>query len=88
MWCWCGGQPKSDLIRTHTRLLRRTFERRLSEPVDLCLPLMHTNYIWSLAVVHADVDSATNDMEARSGGCGQPKSDLLGTHTSCSIVGR
>jgi hypothetical protein len=78
--CGAGGQPKLDLIGTHMRLLRRTFERRWSEPVDLRLALMHTNYIWSLAGVHADMECATLELAAQCGGCGQPKSDLLGTH--------
>jgi hypothetical protein len=55
--------------------------RRRSEPVDLHLLLYQTNFIRLLAVVHADMEFATHELAAHCGGCGQPKSDLLGTHT-------
>jgi hypothetical protein len=41
-------------------------------------------YIWSLAPVEADAASAAYDMAAQCGAGGQPKSDLLKTHTRLS----
>ena len=79
--CGAGGQPKSDLLSTHMRLWLWPYERRWSEPVALSVVLCQTKLNWSLAAVEADTDSATYDMEAQCGAGGQPKSDLLSTHT-------
>jgi len=43
--------------------------------------ISQTNYIRSLAAVEADVDSATYVMVAQRGAGGQPKLDLMTTHT-------
>jgi hypothetical protein len=79
--CGAGVQPKSDLLSAHTRLWRWPYARRWSEPVDLPLVLSQTNLNWSLSAVEAYNNSATYDMQAQCGACGQPKSDLLSTYT-------
>jgi hypothetical protein len=65
----------------YTRLWCWPHARRWSEPVDLPLLLSQTKHNWSLAVVEADVEGATHEMVAQCGGGGQPKLDLLSTHT-------
>jgi hypothetical protein len=79
--CGAGGQPKLDLIRTHTRLWCCCYMSRWSEPDDLCLLLSQTKYNWSLAPDEDDMDSARYDMVAQCGAGGQPKLDLIRTHT-------
>jgi hypothetical protein len=82
--CAAGGKHKSDLLSTHTRLWYRLQVRRWSESVELCLLPSQTKCDWSLAVVEADVDSATHDMVAQCSAGGKHKSDLLSTHTRLS----
>jgi len=62
------------------------WEDGLSRLIYLCCypKQSQTKFIWSLAPVHADVDSATHDMVAQCGAGGQPKLDLLRTHTRLS----
>jgi hypothetical protein len=55
-----GGQPKSNLIRTYTRLWCCCFRRRWPELVDLRLLLSQTKYNRSLAPDDVDLDSATH----------------------------
>jgi hypothetical protein len=77
------GQPKLDLLGTHTRLYLCLYVRRWSEPVDSPLLLSKINSFWSLAAVEEDGDSVTHEMVAQCGAaCGQPKLDLLGTQTT------
>jgi hypothetical protein len=66
---------------THTRLQRRPYTRGWSEPVNLPLLLSQTNFIWSLAALEADSDSATNDMVTQRRVDGKPKFFLRRTHT-------
>jgi hypothetical protein len=81
--CGDGGEPTVYLLRTHTRLWCCCSVRRWREPVDLRLLRSQTKYNWSLALVEADVDSATHDMETECGAYayGEPKLDLFKTHT-------
>jgi hypothetical protein len=79
--CGADGQPKLDLLSAHTRLWYRLWVRRWSEQVELPFVTSQTKYNGSLAPVEADDYSATNDMVARCGADGQPKLDLLSTHT-------
>jgi hypothetical protein len=74
--CGVGGQSKSDLLRTNTRLHYRLQVRRWSEPVDLPLLLSQTKYNWSLASVEAHVDDARYDTNAHCGVGGQSKSQI------------
>jgi hypothetical protein len=79
MWCWWPakiGPPQYTY-----EVVCHLYARRWSEPVDLPLILSQTKFVWSLAAVEADNDSATYDMEAQCGAGGQPKSDLLSTQT-------
>jgi hypothetical protein len=73
-----------DLIRTHTNWSWQSYAKWWSEPFDLLLLQARTNYDWSLAAVDGVVDSARYDMAAQCGVCGQPKSDLIRTHTKSS----
>jgi len=82
--CGAGGQPKLDLICTHTRLSCRSYMRKFSEPVDLPLLVSQTKYNWSLALDEAEVDSATHDMVAQCGAGSQPLLELLRKHTRLS----
>jgi hypothetical protein len=45
------------------------------------LLLSQTKYIWSVAPVEADDESATYEMVAQCGAGGQPKLDRVRTHT-------
>jgi hypothetical protein len=82
--CGAGGQPKLDLLRTHTRPSCCCNMRKLSEPVDLPLLLSKTKYNWSLALDEAYVNIATHDMLAQCGAGDQPLLDLLRTNTRLS----
>jgi hypothetical protein len=69
--CGAGGQPKLDLLSTHTKLWCCCNVRRWREPVDFPLLLSQTKYQWSLAPVVVDVDSATHDIADQCGADGR-----------------
>jgi hypothetical protein len=79
--CGADPNPRLDLVRTHTGLSLRLYGGRWSEPLDLPLLLSQTNFIWSVAAVEADVVKATHNVVAQCGAGGQPKLDLLSSHT-------
>jgi len=84
--CGPNPNPKFDFLLTHTRYSWQFNAWWWSEPLDLPFFLPHTNFIWSLAALNADVDSATHDTVAQ---CGpnpnpNPKLDLMRTHTRYS----